>query len=910
MVALQTVTHCCQQLQVEVVWVHTIADLLAQIAPIPPQCVLLTPDFETPEGGYAACAQLPTHRLPVIWLDPLDHPPSDWDRLVPLGVWDVLPLSLPPLLMQRRLQGYLQGVPPPSPVNPRQHPSHQKIAKWAQAIVEQTAVGINEADLVTGQFIFVNQRFCDLLGYSAAELRMMTYKQVTLPTDLQANATKMAQLYRGELPFITLEKRYLAKSGEVVWTEVALSLLRDDQGQPFADLAVVLDVRDRKQAEHALRASEVMQQAVLGALPDLLMRVDANGVYLELIPTSSALMNAWREPGSLVGHSVLDTGTPEHAQTKLAKIRQAIATGERQIYEQTLTIQGKVQYEEVRIVKTGVDEALIMVRDVSAQKRAEQQFRQILLWEEACSRILREMRQSSGMERIFRTVVRELRGALGCDRVVLYRFRADWSGDFVAESVAAGWVALMQSNENVPQSGLKHDRCIVQSLSSADRIALTDTYLQNTQGGRYNSGSNCFQVNDIYTAGFDDCYLTLLESFQARAYLTVPVFCGQQLWGLLGTYYNHSPHHWQPAEVSMVVRTGEQLGIALNQAALVDQLHQQTQHRQQAQAEADRAHQAKSELLAHMSHELKTPLNIILGAAQVMAQETNLSEHQVMNLKTILRSGEHLLSVINMVLDLTRLQAKRMPIQLHPLSLPKLLRDVMAMLRPQAMMKGLQLQLQLAPDLPLQISTDEIKVRQVLLNLLHNAVKFTDQGYIRVTAAIASPPDAPAQLTVQVQDTGKGVPPEWQARIFDVFEQGQSDRSISGTGLGLAICQEYVALLGGAISLTSAVDQGSTFTIVLPVTILTPAASKDVTLAAQSTWMPATSPEAPLPWLQDLPKPVLEALHHAARCCDDVALYRLVEALPPHSVNLKAALLRQIEKLHFSTITGWIAPLL
>ncbi len=138
----------------------------------------------------------------------------------------------------------------------------QKSETRLRAIIEQTAVGINEADINSGRFIFVNQPFCDLLGYTAAELKALSFAEITHPEDLAANASEIARLYREEVPFLSVEKRYVTKAGNALWAQVTLSLVRDETGKPYADLAIVVNIHNHKQAELALQTSEARLRGI------------------------------------------------------------------------------------------------------------------------------------------------------------------------------------------------------------------------------------------------------------------------------------------------------------------------------------------------------------------------------------------------------------------------------------------------------------------------------------------------------------------------------------------------------------------------------------------------------------------------------------------------------------------------
>ncbi|MDX2228287.1 MAG: PAS domain S-box protein [Leptolyngbyaceae cyanobacterium bins.349] len=263
---------------------------------------------------------------------------------------------------------------------------------------------------------------------------------------------------------------------------------------------------------------------------------------------------------------------------------------------------------------------------------------------------------------------------------------------------------------------------------------------------------------------------------------------------------------------------------------------------QQAMEAAEAANLAKSMFLANMSHELRTPLNVILGFAQVMSHDCSLTPGQRSDLQTIQRSGDHLLRLINDILDLAKIEAGHCTYEETSFDLISQLHTLRTMMTERATAKQLQLIFEIAPEVPQFVIADEQKLRQILLNLLSNAIKFTQQGRITLRASVVAQQEgqeagksgcrrpgnsggyllnsAPQPLTLcfQVIDTGVGIATEEQDSIFDAFVQAEAGRKVvSGTGLGLTISRKLLELMHGTISVQSVPGGGSTFTITLPV---------------------------------------------------------------------------------------------
>jgi PAS domain S-box-containing protein len=230
--------------------------------------------------------------------------------------------------------------------------------------------------------------------------------------------------------------------------------------------------------------------------------------------------------------------------------------------------------------------------------------------------------------------------------------------------------------------------------------------------------------------------------------------------------------------------------------------------REVALAEAQRLARTRSEFLAQMSHELRTPLNGILGYAQLLLRDKTLGARQVKAIVVIQESGKHLLTLINDILDLARIEAGKMDLFPHDVSLPTLLRMVCQIVDVRAAQKSLAFHCDIAPDLPEVIHVDEKRLRQVLLNLLDNAIKFTDHGQVSLFVRLVSP----SRLRFEVQDTGVGIAADQLEAIFEPFEQvHELQQRVKGTGLGLAISRQFVRLLGGDIQVESQPGLGSTF---------------------------------------------------------------------------------------------------
>lgn len=599
------------------------------------------------------------------------------------------------------------------------------------------------------------------------------------------------------------------------------------------------------------------------------------------------------------------------------------------------------QAELLHTAQQRSQELQIALAQVEAQKEQQAKLAQ---QERTLARVIERIRQTLEVEAIFSSTTQEVRQMLNCDRVVVYQFNPDWTGQFVYESHAEGWKPLL--------------------IGTEAKTNWNDPYLQETQGGRYANHEN-YAIDDIDQAELTDCHREILASFEVKAFVVVPVFVGDKLWGLLGAYEHRGPRHWQDREVALLAQVANQLGVGINQAellaqtktqsrqlrstladlsAIIDNLADgllvtdthgritrfnpallemfnlqgvdlrgrqlaehfppelaklvlQTERSQQKvitvdvelenhragqalatsiikEAEMDEGEQClgsvilirdvtarrevdrmKTEFLATVSHELRTPLTSVLGFASIIKEKLEevilpgiapenrqtfkAAQRVLENIDIIVSEAERLTCLINDVLDIAKMEAGRVEWDIKPSDPGQILKQALAATSSLFEKSQLQLIQKIPPELP-QVLVDRDRLIQVVINLISNAVKFSEAGYVLCEAAVqpchrGAPNHDPhkftdpfnlgvaldreQELVIRITDTGIGIAEDDQSKVFERFKQVGNilTNKPKGTGLGLPICKQIVEHHGGRIWVESKLGVGSTFSFTIPI---------------------------------------------------------------------------------------------
>jgi PAS domain S-box-containing protein len=639
--------------------------------------------------------------------------------------------------------------------------------------------------------IDVNDSFLDITGYQRDEIIGITVAELNLWVDLDAR-TQMLQMLQASGSVHNLEMKFRRKSGETGVALLSAEIIHL-KGIPCLQ-TVTIDITDRKRTEEALQISEARNLAFLNAIPDMMFRIRRDGVYLDCKADQES--DFVLLPSHMIGKTVYEVLPAAVAQQRMAYIERTLETGEIQIFEYQLLNQGELRDYEARLVVSGQDEVLAIVRDITQRKRAIVQLQANAERDRLLGLIALRIRRSLNLDQILTTTVAEVRQFLNVDRVFIGQIDAAWQGKVVAESAAPAWGSIL--------TWIADDMYLreIRALFAQGQVQAIDNTATAT-------------VSPLLADYYKRCHI--------KASLGVPIILGDEFFGVLIANQCDKPRPWAAFEIQLLEQLAVQVAIAIQQAELYQQvqtlaanLEQQVQERtaqlQQNMQELQELSHTKDDFLNAVSHDLRTPVMgtmMVLQNLQHKPGDTVTLSRSV--LERMVQSSDRQLKMINSLLEAHSTEAWGINLHCERLSLGNLVRTIADDLDPLLVENQATLTNLVPVDLP-PVTADPALIHRVFENLFTNALKHNPPG-LDLTLEATIEEDL---IRCHVQDNGVGMTASECDSLFERYARGARARRSTGIGLGLYLCRQIITAHGGQIGAISAPGEGATFWFTLP----------------------------------------------------------------------------------------------
>ena len=598
-------------------------------------------------------------------------------------------------------------------------------------------------------------------------------------------------------------QRVLREGAVVGLANHTLLIARDGSERPIADSAapirdedaavigVVLVFRDQtveRAAQNVLRERETQLRATLQSTADGILAVDNKGKVLQ---ANRRFVELWRIPQALLDRgddrAMLEFVMGQLIDPKAFLEKVQALYGSDAVDMDTLAFKdGRVfeRYSNPMVMDGAVTGRVWSFRDISALKRVEGDLRNL----------------NAVLEQRVRMRTAELDDAR---RVALSMMQ---DADHQRQSAESALIRLEASTRDLRMLSRAIENSPAMVVITDDRACIQYVNPKFTEVTGYTAGESIGQNPRLLKSGLHP------PEFYREMWTTL--VAGRQWQGEFCNKKKNGELYWEFASIVPMKGPGGEL---MNYVAVKEDITERRrfiQELKEAKQAAESANQAKSAFLANMSHEIRTPMNAILGFSQLMQDDPLLTPVQRQHLEIINRSGGHLLALINDILEMSKIEAGRLALNPVPFDLRMLIGDMELMFRLRAEAKHLQFTVERQGDIPDLVVADEGKVRQVLINLLGNALKFTEKGGIVLRVRVRHDEPAGLRLLAEVEDTGPGISEDELGKLFRPFTQASAGLlSLGGTGLGLAISREFVRLMNGDITVTSQPGEGSVFRV-------------------------------------------------------------------------------------------------
>jgi len=741
----------------------------------------------------------------------------------------------------------------------------QDVEQLFRLTFDQAAVGVAHTDK-EGRFVFVNRRLCEMLGYSREELFGREFWSVTHPDDAEASQSALHQLVAAYIHEYSGEKRYVRKDGSFLWGNLTMSLVRQPSGEPKFGIVMIEDITERKQTEEELRQSEERYRAITETASDAIITMDESSQILFINQAATAIFGY--SEGELVGRPL---------SVLVPSMRNAPLTGARAGAGATRELNGMHKHGQELCLEMTVSEwtrqyermLTGVIRDVTERKRTEQERAKLVAREQEAramgeaAAVIRGVVQASPLP----IVTLDPEG-----HVYSWNEAATRTFGWREEEVVGRPVPFVTDDEASESSELRERALQGESVTNLEirrhtrdgtvmDLSMSTAPVRDAQG---KISGIMYVYADITARKRAEKDLQLQRDFalqvmntmgqglavtnaEGRFELVNPAYArmlGYEPEALIGKSpfdFTISDDHFILKRALAEQRNGESStyethlrtaqgntlyvltanvprlrdNAVVGAIAVATDLTERKRTEDalaQARDQAVEASRLKSEFLATMSHEIRTPMNGIIGMIELL-HDTSLDTEQEEYISVVGDSAQELLRIINDILDFSKMEADKVVLDSDDFDPVDVVEGAAELLAVRAREKGLSLMTFVDPAIPAQLRGDPGRVRQVLLNLIGNAVKFTERGDVVVKATLDEETESATLIRFSVTDTGIGLSQVALKRLFQPFVQadGSTTRKYGGTGLGLAICKRLSDLMGGEIGVDSTEGQGSTF---------------------------------------------------------------------------------------------------